>query len=434
MTEKPAGSPEPPWDATRTWQSLVRLFGFGDRLDFVFLESGSSETFRAWRDALRAHCRATERPWSEPSPSQKILDWLEAERLRGLDLERAAAAQRPREIYLGTIAQDEDERFVFARINENRDNLVRALNGVLCLAGTGDFVRRLAYAAPSVWAMRTKSFELCGPPPAEVAAASSTAERGLESLVVKTAKESFDFDVLLTAGGHEESAARELRSRLEAEGFRCRVAVDESGLADLERARVVVVLLSPTYAYSSSWEALRGSRLAASRPDDLRARLLPILIGDAVIPGMFQGLTPLDFRSPESRARDYGRLVRALRGERDASEGPGLTQVIPVSSGDTSWLDQVPFPWVHPAARALLDALNAAYPHAEEMLFVLRAAGILTNQAVVPASTTDLWRWALELAARQHRVRSLLHRVLADDDVSAYHPPIRRLIEEPSAA
>lgn len=481
MSAKPSEGPA--WDADKTWRALVKLLHFGDRLDFVFFESDSMDTFRAWRDALREHCRSKDQPFREPKAGQGVLDWLEEERARGVTEDAERGEDRPREIYIGTIPQDGSERVVFGRINENRDNLVRSLNGALILAGAGDFVRRLAYAAPSVWAMRTKSFTLQGPPPSAVAApakrsnrevgfaakaaspsppaaeripaaappspgaaplfaasappfAVSAQEASDEAFVASPAQVAEDepmiaLDVLVTCAGHDEAAARDLKRRIEAEGFRCAIALDSKGLSEIEAARVVVVLLSSNYAYSKSWDALAQTRMAKEEPARLRAKLVPILLQDAVIPGLMSGLTPLDFRSPDSRAYDHGRLLRMLSGERDLSQGPGLAPARYELSGDASWLTEAPLDWGLREPRALLDLLMDAYPDFAQMKNLASRADILLDTwSSQGGSLRSACANLLDSAARQRKLRPLIDVVLADPGSAAHHHRIRQIIGE----
>lgn len=353
------------------WKRLVALLDFGDRLDFALLEYSSPEVLRAWSAALRARCAERGQPWSEARPGQAVLDWLEAERVRGLGVERALGPKRPREVYLGVIPEGNDERFVFARINENRDNLVRALSGVLCLAGPGDFIRRLAYAAPSIWAMRSETFELREPPPAAFAAPIDD-EAEASTQAPEHAAPSFELDVLISAGPRDEQEATDLLRRLSSDGFSVAIALDEKGHARLDRARIVVVLLSYSYAYSEAWEALQRSPMAQHEPDLLGRRLVPLLLSEGSIPGLFRGTAPLDYRSPEARARSYVKLVHALRGERVVGSGPGL-EAYAAPTLDEHQKQQ------------LVQALASAFPRRDDLAMLLRSrmnqsADALTSQ------------------------------------------------------
>lgn len=345
------------------WKRLVALLDFGDRLDFALLEYSSPEVLRAWSAALRARCAQRGQPWSEARPGQAVLDWLEAERVRGLGVERALGPKREREVYLGVIPEGNDERFVFARINENRDNLVRALNGVLCLAGPGDFIRRLAYAAPSIWAMRSETFELREPPPAEFAA---PVEDEAQAQAPEHEAPSFDLDVLISAGPRDEQEATDLLRRLSSDGFSVAVALDGKGHAQLDRARIVVVLLSYSYAYSEAWEALQHSPMSQHEPDRLSRKLVPLLLSEGSIPGLFRSTAPLDYRSPEARAKSYVKLVHALRGKRIVGSGPGL------EAYSAPTLDE------H-QKEELVQALVSAFPRRDDLAMLLRSR---MNQSV----------------------------------------------------
>jgi hypothetical protein len=338
------------------WRRLVALFDFGDRLDFALLEFSSPEIFRAWSAALQARCTQRGQPWSEARPGQPMLDWLEAERVRGLGVERALGPKRAREVYLGVIPEGNDERFVFARINENRDNLVRALNGVLCLAGPGDFIRRLAYAAPSIWAMRAETFELRELPPDAVAVPVDSAP-----MPISTSKNpSFALDVLISAGARDEQEARDLLQRLAASGFAAALAQERTGHDRLEQARFIVVLLSYSYPHSEAWAALQSSRMAQQKPDRLSRKLVPLLLSEGSIPGMFRNLTPLDYRTPGARAKSYVKLVHALRGERIVGSGPGLEAYSAPTLSEQEKAE-------------LVQALLNAFPRRDDLSMLLRS-------------------------------------------------------------
>jgi hypothetical protein len=338
------------------WRRLVALFDFGDRLDFALLEFSSPEIFRAWSAALQARCTQRGQPWSEARPGQPMLDWLEAERVRGLGVERALGPKREREVYLGVIPEGNDERFVFARINENRDNLVRALNGVLCLAGPGDFIRRLAYAAPSIWAMRAETFELRELPPDAVAVPVDSAP-----MPISTSKNpSFALDVLISAGARDEQEARDLLQRLAASGFAAALAQERTGHDRLEQARFIVVLLSYSYPHSEAWAALQSSRMAQQKPDRLSRKLVPLLLSEGSIPGMFRNLTPLDYRTPGARAKSYVKLVHALRGERIVGSGPGLEAYSAPTLSEQEKAE-------------LVQALLNAFPRRDDLSMLLRS-------------------------------------------------------------
>lgn len=419
------------FDAERTWRQITKLFAWGDRLDFVFLDYTEPDVFRAWRRALRAHCQERGRPWSQPAPGETFLDWLERERLRGLDKEQQEGAARPREVYLGTIPQGRTELVLFARLNENRDKLVRALNGVLCLAGEGDFTRRLAYAAPSIWAMRTKTFDLAGLPPARVLVPSEAEQ---STIVPPDEDECFDLDVLVSAAARDEAEGRDLLRRLAAEGLSGDLATDERGHEALEHARFVVVLLSSSYAYSSAWDALRGSRLAQEQPDELRWRIVPVMLSEGPIPFLVRDMTPLDFRTPDAQARNLQRLVSALRSEREASTGPGLVPAPPIPPQDSAWLDRATFGLSDPNERELLSQLVAAYPEQSAIRRIMDHVGIKQERIGWEATSLRyIWHAVLVLAARQKRIRSLVHYVLSDPSAAPYHAAIRRAIGEAAA-
>jgi hypothetical protein len=437
MAEQPEDGAAQPFDAERTWQQLTRLFAWGDRLDFVFLDYLSPDVFAAWRRALRAYCAERGQPWSQPARKQTFIDWLEGERKRGETKEREEGEARAREVYLGTIpqgrdAQGRDERWVFARINENRDNLVKALNGVLCLAGENDFTRRLAYAAPSVWAMRSKSFTLAGPPPARVRVPPPPPPGSQPDTLQEPP--SYDFDVLVSAAARDEGEARDLLKRLAAEGITGTLATDEKGHEALEQARLVVVLLSGTYAYSSAWDALRGSRLAREQPDELRWRIVPVMLSEGPLPYLVRDMAPLDFRTPEVKARNQARLVSVLRGEREESTGPGLAPAMPTPPRDSGWLDCTKFSLSDANERELLNLMVRAYPEHDSIQRIMDHIGI--RQEVIAWETTSLryiWHAVLVLAARKKRVRGLVQYVLSDPASAPYHAAIRKVIGEAPA-
>lgn len=419
---RPSGS----FDAERTWRNLTALFAFGDRLDFVFVDYTSPDLLSLWRRALREHCRERGQRWSQPASGQAFLDWLEAERRRGLEVEKAQGAARPREVYLGAIPEDAKERWVFARINENRDNLVKSLNGVLCLAGLGDFTKRLAYAAPSVWAMKTRSVDLAGPPPswAHLPREAEDTWPGMEP------EERWDLDVLISAAARDEAKALDMLQRLTAEGIKGVVATDEAGHQALERARLIVLLLSPTYAYSSAWDALRASHLAREHEGELRARIVPVMIGEGPLPGLIRDMTPLDFRTPAAEARNLARLVSALTGEREASTGPGLVPATPMPPGTSAWLDEARFDLSSPHERELHHLLVMAYPDPDAVRRVADFLGIRQELLRWSVPLRYIWHDVMVLAARQKRARSLVHYVLADPKAAPYHAAIRRVIGE----
>ncbi|MEZ4300379.1 MAG: toll/interleukin-1 receptor domain-containing protein [Polyangiaceae bacterium] len=429
--DPPASPSQAAFDAERTWRGIRQVLDFGDRLDFVFLQFADPTVFEAWRFALRAWAREQGLRWSEPAAADSILDWLEGERRRGVSLEQSGQAERPREVYLGVIPQSDDEGTLFARINENRDNLVRALNGTLCLCGSGDFVRRLAYAAPSIWAMRTRSFDLVGPPPASAPA--SAAATHLESLGAtlsmrrSTVTEAFDLDAFISASPRDEREARSLADRLTGEGLSVRVGTGGKDHEAMERARFVVVLLSREYVYSKAWEAVQNSRLAREQPESLKQRFVPILFGDAAIPGLLRDSTPLDFRTPESRARDTERLLLRLRGERERSAGPGLAPAPPVLSTDTGWLDKVPLDFSHPSVRELLNVLISAYPYVDSVKRIARSAAIPLDHIRTEEGISTQWHDLLEQAAVKSRLRPLMDILLRDPDTEGHHPALRRI-------
>lgn len=419
-----AASPKPTtksFDADRAWQLLGGIFDFGDRLDFVFLEPSSPEVLGAWRAALRAHCRGKGQPWSEAKPGQSILDWLEGERVRGLALEQAKQP-REREVYFGFIPKDEDEHFVFSRINENRDNLVRTLNGVLCLAGYGDFVRRIAYGSPSIWAMRTSSFELDGPPPPSVRAPEDEGESGFESARVE---ERFDLDVFVSASPRDERQARTLVQGISDEGLSVKLGVEEADYADVGHARRILVLLSASYAYSTAWERLRNSRFAREEPEKLGRRLvIANLDSGGVTPGMLQAARRFDLSTEDARATSYANLLRVLRGEEEERPAPFLE---PASAALRPWIDEVPFPWSNPSARALRDALVAAYDSVDQARYLALKGGLSLGRVSFHGAIEPVWNNILEVAATQGILRKLIEVVLQDPNVRAYHRRIRQL-------
>lgn len=429
MAEQPEQRGASPFDAERTWSQCTKLFDFGDRLDFVFLDYTSADVLRAWRRALRAYCDEHGLPWSQPAPRQGFLEWLEGERQRGLVKERQLGARRPREVYLGTIPHNAREGWVLARLNENRDNLVRSLNGVLCLAGEGDFTRRLAFAAPSVWAMKTKTFDLGGPPPSRVLVA---ADPSLQTLPGVELEDRFDLDVLVSAAPRDEAAARDLLQRLAGEGIRGELAMDEKEHSALDRARLVVVLLSSTYVYSTAWDGLRRSRGACEAPGELRSRLIPVMVSDGPVPGLMWDMTPLDFRTPGAMAHNYARLVSALQGEPEASTGPGLPPPVPVPPANSGWLDRARFDLSDPHERELLKQLVAAYPDHEAVRRVMGYLGIREEVADWKAPLRYTWHTVLVHAAREGRIRELVNYVLSDPGAAPFHAALRKAIGEPA--
>jgi hypothetical protein len=381
------------------WRRLVSLIDFGDRLDFALLEFSSPEILRAWSAALRARCAQRGQPWSEAPPGQSVLDWLDAERVRGLGVERALGPKRAREVYLGVIPEGNDERFVFARINENRDNLVRALNGVLCLAGPGDFIRRLAYAAPSIWAMRTETFELRELPPNAVAV---PVDDEAPTQAPEHEAPSFDLDVLISAAPRDEQEATDLLRRLRSDGFSVAIALDGKGHAQLDRARIVVVLLSYSYAYSKAYEALQAQAADPPGAEALSRKLVPLLLSEGSIPGLFRKMSPLDYRSPEARARSYVKLVHSLRGTRVAGSGPGLEAYSSPILSDTQMGD-------------LIEALLFAFPTSSALdSFVRQRTKIDGARINFFQSSRDVVRELVMEAAATGRLKDLIRAAAAE--------------------
>src|SRR5690349_5173312 len=102
--------------AEREWSRLTGILDFGDRLDFVFLELADPADEAEWRRAIAAHCASKNLPFFAPAEDEEVLDWLERERQRGMEIEAREGEERPRSVYFASLVGTSRERFVLARI------------------------------------------------------------------------------------------------------------------------------------------------------------------------------------------------------------------------------------------------------------------------------------------------------------------------------
>lgn len=425
-------------DAKRVWRALTGILDFGDRLDFVFLQLSSPDHEPAWKRSLRAYCRAQGLPFREPARGKTFLEWMESERQRGLAIEAREGDQRARSVYFGSLLGENRERFALARVNENRDRLVSALCGTLCLIGSGDFVRRVANGAPSIWAMRTRGFEIGGPPPPHTRTSAPEAAGGFEARrpaaaappssspasptraadvslrgAPRPGASTPDLDVLLSAAPRDLEQAVELEKRLPGSREVTTRAADQTRL--LDRARFVIPLLSPSYLDSEAWADL-ARHLDTDSEGTLRSRLIPVFLADTPVPGALRDMNPLRLRTAQERVRELPRLVRALRGE---PESWSASEKLP--------LDEVPFAWSRPGAQELVETLVHIYPGWSRARLLAEHAGVSLHGVDASQGAFDFWRELVKAAASQGRLRSLIEQALKDPTIRVFHPRLRTL-------
>jgi hypothetical protein len=143
--------------------------------------------------------------------------------------------------------------------------------------------------------------------------------------------QSGDYDLLLSHRGEDLEPAEALAERLEAEkhfdGRNFRIWLDAFDLKPghsvtgsinhgLEHSRHVGILMTPAYFQSESgWTDAEWCAALLDDPAGRSGRVIPILIRDCpYIPVLLRQLNMIDLRGP-GEAREYDRLVRAIRGE-----------------------------------------------------------------------------------------------------------------------
>ncbi|MEZ4314403.1 MAG: pentapeptide repeat-containing protein, partial [Polyangiaceae bacterium] len=308
-----------PRSSSAKLRRLRTLIELTESLELVLIEQSGDAVARGLHDHLTRICTDTGRPFHAPAPGEPLLEWLHGQQVAS---SRRADGASPA-LYLAPIPA-ENEAFILARLNENRDNLVRDLRGVLCLTGGPGLLRRFANEAPSIWSMRSAVLEF------DVLPAPGETVR--------------DHDVFLAAAFRDEAAAAEIRSKLEADGVRVLLETESSwglpqGLhamsAAARRARYIVPLFSPDFRDSMVWRALAESTEMQEEPQELRKRMLPVLLGASAWPSFFSGLKPFDFTSPAARDREYSRLLAAVRGDPvDIGEVPPIDVLLLVALQD----------------------------------------------------------------------------------------------------
>ncbi|MBK8257025.1 MAG: toll/interleukin-1 receptor domain-containing protein [Polyangiaceae bacterium] len=441
-------------EASRIWDLLTGVIDFGDRLDFVFLELSSSELETAWPAALKTYCTSRDLPIREPEAQANLLDWLEKELARGQELDALQGKERPRSLYIVSLVHLRNERYILARLNENRDRLVSALSGTFCLVGVGDFVRRIANNAPSVWAMRARAFVLGGMPPPNALAIAGGFESAKESGAAVTALAapappaappsayeltrgvsrhsdaapdlaSGSVEVLMSVAPQDLNRARELQKRLPGKvTLPINAPVDPSLF---NRASLILLLISPAYLESVQWKVLEN---ALEQDRGLQTKLIPLLIVPTPIPGALRSFIPLRLLNSVDDASNLPRLMDTIeRLDRDVPSTQQDWAPVGELSHVQMQLDDFPLDWNEPGPQQLNRYLALMYPDWQSIKLISQTAGISLDRVGFQQSPLAAWRDVLESAAQQAKLRKLINCVLSDRAASAIHTKLRELTD-----
>lgn len=446
-------------DALRVWDLLTGLIDFGDRLDFVLLQLPNLSLETPWRGALEEYCGTKNLPFVAPQEKTAPLGWLEEELVVGAQLDSTLGAARPRSVYWVSLVGLKNERFILARLNENRDRLVSALGGAFCLVGVGDFVRRVAHNAPSIWAMRARAFVLDGPPPSgaqgtaemesavdvapraadiappaapsPAAAAPPPTQRGYESAREGMKKNATlpDFavgsvEVLISACPQDVGRAKEIQTRLPG---RVSLPVNPGDAEMLfNRCDLILPLLSPAYLESVEWKILEK---ALERDRNLESKLIPLLIVSTPVPAALRTFTPLRLLNADEEADNVPRLMDTIQRlgrdvpstQRDRAP-PGVLSNVKIQLNR-------PLDWSQSGPEQLTRYLAVVYPDWSTIRAISQLAGISLYSVFFQSSPLLIWADVLNSASRQSKLRDLVGRVLRDERAAPIHAKLRELTD-----
>lgn len=278
------------------WDDIVATLELGSGLRFALVEAESAKDRTNLRARLQRYLKAQGKSLRSPMAKQDVLDWLSSEQTA------PGMGEPPEETRWLPISWTGNERFVLHRLNEGRDNLRRAMGGVLFLVGSRGMLQRLGNEAPDLWSVRELAVELSG---------------SMEKAVPGSKTQPL-YDVKLSFLRIDRLFAQNLRVRLEADGVRVDAwdtSLHGAPWRQLSFAwaqpRYHVTLLSPSFFRSMSLDALlREFRLLGSMTNHI-----PILIRNAVLPHEARHMTYLDFRTDKQVEANYPRLLRILKSE-----------------------------------------------------------------------------------------------------------------------
>src|SRR5262245_48550976 len=108
------------------WSDLTTIFELGSQLRFVLVACEDGNTRWTLNRRLHDHCVSHLMEFRTPDlvRARDILAWLSEQQQTG---------STPQMVRFIPVPDGEDETFLLHRLNENRDNLRRDLNGTLVL-------------------------------------------------------------------------------------------------------------------------------------------------------------------------------------------------------------------------------------------------------------------------------------------------------------
>ncbi|UQA57427.1 SAVED domain-containing protein [Polyangium aurulentum] len=88
------------------------------------------------------------------------------------------------------------------------------------------------------------------------------------------------------------------------------------------------------------------------------------------------------------------------------------------------FLDEAAYPWSKPEALEFLKILASAYATSSSVDLILKTSGVDTSHITWSLSVRDIWKEALEVAARARRTRQLWQCARDDESIAAHHPAL----------
>lgn len=92
-------------------------------------------------------------------------------------------------------------------------------------------------------------------------------------------------------------------------------------------------------------------------------------------------------------------------------------------------LDELKLEWSDPRWTELHDLLCSAVPEARSIRAILDRSGIRPAEVISEDRARHIWKDALDVAARCARLAALIHQLLRDPTITAYHDKLRKIVE-----